>query len=319
MKPEEPVQGAQEIRSDDAPARTPLSIRPYARLLTMLGEQLLKNERVALVELIKNSYDADAGRVDVIFEGFAQDITKKPGSRIVVRDDGCGMTLETVQRAWMNPATPTKFLAKRKGRPLTPERNRVIQGEKGIGRFAVLKLAHKISVTTRVRGAELETVIWYDFTRFDDDFIEENGEEKEIFLDQVKIDWDERKPKTLLGDAHGTVIEMEALKGAWNERVIEKLCRDVANLTDPVSRLTRKQATDNFEIGVVCNGEQRVVADTEEETLKALIEDKAVFSIKGRFLRRGLRIRFRQRGGRRGSQPLRRTREGSLDMAAEVP
>ena len=297
MKPEGAVQGEEGVRSDDGPARTPLLIRPYARLLTMLGEQLLKNERVALVELIKNSYDADAGRVDVVFEEFAKDMTNKPGSRIVVRDDGCGMTLEMVQRAWMNPATPTKFLAKRKGRRLTPERKRVVQGEKGIGRFAVLKLAHNISVTTRVRGAELETVIWYDFTRFDDDFVEENGEEKEIFLDQVKIDWDQREPKTLPGDAHGTVIEMEALKGAWNERVIEHLCRDVANLTDPVSRLTRKQTTDNFEIGVVCNGEERVVAHSEEETLKALIEDKAVFSIKGRFLTEGCVFRFDKGAG----------------------
>ena len=292
MNPEEAAQGEEGTRPDDGPARKPLSIRPYARLLTMLGEQLLKNERVALVELIKNSYDADASRVDVVFEGFAEDMTKKPGARIVVRDDGCGMTLETVQRAWMNPATPTKFLAKRRGQRLTPERKRVVQGEKGIGRFAVLKLAQKISVTTRVRRGEQETVVWYDFTRFDDDFVEEEGKEKEIFLDEVKIAWDERGPQTLPGDAHGTVIEMEALKGSWNERVIDRLCRDVANLTDPVSRLTRKEATDNFEIAVVCNGEERVVADSEQETLKALIEDKAVFSIKGRFLSEGCVFRF---------------------------
>ena len=297
MKPEEAGQAEEAAKPDDGNGREPLSIRPYARLLTMLGEQLLKNERVALVELIKNSYDADADRVNVEFEGFGEDMRKQPGSRIVVRDNGCGMTLETVQKAWMNPATPTKFLAKRKGRRRTPERGRVIQGEKGIGRFAVLKLAEKISVTTRVRGAELETVVWYDFTRFDDDFVEERGEEKEIFLDEVEIDWDERKPETLAGDARGTVIEMEVLKGAWSERVIERLCRDVANLTDPVSKLTHKEAEDSFEIGVVCNGEQRVVADTEEETLKALIEDKAVFSIKGRFLSDGCVFRFDKGAG----------------------
>ena len=131
MIPEEAVQGEEGTRADHGPARMPLSIRPYARLLTMLGEQLLKNERVALVELIKNSYDADASRVDVMFEGFTEEMTKKPGARIVVRDDGCGMTLETVQRAWMNPATPTKFLAKKRGRRLTPERKRVVQGRKG--------------------------------------------------------------------------------------------------------------------------------------------------------------------------------------------
>ena len=86
VKPEGPVQGEKETRSDDGLAKTPLSIRPYARLLTMLGEQLLKNERVALVELIKNSYDADASRVDVMFEGFANDMTMRPG----VTDRGAG-------------------------------------------------------------------------------------------------------------------------------------------------------------------------------------------------------------------------------------
>ena len=72
MKPEEAIQAGAATVPDNSPNRAPLSIRPYARLLTMLGEQLLKNERVALVELIKNAYDADAGSVDVEFNGFAE-------------------------------------------------------------------------------------------------------------------------------------------------------------------------------------------------------------------------------------------------------
>jgi len=47
-----------------------LTIRPYARLLTMLGEQLIRNERIALIELIKNSYDADSPWVKVSFVNF---------------------------------------------------------------------------------------------------------------------------------------------------------------------------------------------------------------------------------------------------------
>ena len=298
MKPEETVESEDSAqiedraRPDSGRTRKPLSIRPYARLLTMLGEQLLKNDRVALVELIKNSYDADASHVDVKFEGFDENMAKKPKSRIVVQDDGLGMTLKTVRTAWMNPATPTKLLAKRKGTRRTPKKNRVVQGEKGIGRFAVLKLAKKISLITRTPGAELETVVSYDFTRFDDDFVEENGEEKEIFLDEVKIDWHERVPETLLGEKHGTVLEMEALKGAWNEQSIELLCRDVANLTDPVSRFTGKETKDSFEIAVECDGVPRVVSHDEEETLKALVEGKSVFTIKGRFESEGCAYRF---------------------------
>ena len=122
---------AEEAQSDEFAKREPMLIRPYARLLTMLGEQLLKNERVALVELIKNSYDADASRVDVIFEGFGKDMKSEPTSRIVIRDDGCGMTLNTVQKTWMNPATPAKFLDKRHGKRKTAGKKRVVQGEEG--------------------------------------------------------------------------------------------------------------------------------------------------------------------------------------------
>ena len=285
------------MKVEEGARRKPLSIRPYARLLTMLGEQLLKNERVALVELIKNSYDADADWVEVKFEAFGKRMTRRPESRIVVRDNGSGMTLETVRTAWMNPATPKKFLDKLRGKRRTPGKNRVVQGEKGIGRFAVLKLARNVTVITRPAGAKLETAVYYDFTRFDDDFIREDGKEKEIFLDEVKIAWSEREPKTLPGNAHGTVIEMEALKGAWNERLVNALCRDVANLTDPVSKLTRKAASDSFEIRVICNGERRIVTDDQEETLKALIEDKPVLSIQGCFVSKGCLFRFNVGGG----------------------
>ena len=285
------------VKVEEGARRKPLSIRPYARLLTMLGEQLLKNERVALVELIKNSYDADADLVEVEFEAFGKGMTTSSLSRIVVRDNGCGMTLDTVCTAWMNPATPKKYRDKLRGKRRTPGKNRVIQGEKGIGRFAVLKLARNITVITRPAGAKLETVVSYDFTRFDDDFLLEDGKEKEIFLDEVEIAWTERDVETFPGNACGTVIEMEALKGTWNERLVDAFCRDIANLTDPVSRLTRKTVADTFEIRVICNGERRIVADDQEETLKSLIEDKPVLSIQGRFVSEGCLFRFDAGGG----------------------
>ena len=260
-----------------------LRLRPYARLLTMLGDQLIKNERIALVELIKNAYDADAERVEVRFEDFNPDLTPAVDSRIVVRDDGDGMTPNVVRNEWMNPAAPTKYLAKREGRRKTHDKGRVVQGEKGIGRFAILKLGKIVTVTTRPRGADMESRLTYDFARFDDDFVSENDEQKEIFLDQIGIEFSQAAPTLMPGAQHGTVIEIRKLKGAWSHRVIEDLYRDVSNLTDPVSRLTRKERPDRFEIVVFCNGKIDSVDDDQAESLKALIEDKAVLKINGRF------------------------------------
>ena len=268
-----------------------LSFRPYARLLTMLGDQLIKNERIALVELIKNAYDADANRVEVRFEDFNPDMTHNPASRIVVRDDGTGMTADTVRKEWMNPAAPAKYLAKREGRRKTLGKGRIVQGEKGIGRFAILKLGKVVTVTTRPPDSDLEIRLTYDFARFDDDFVSENDEQKEIFLDEIGIGYSQAVPTVLPGVGHGTVIEIGELKGAWNDGIIRQLCRDVSDLTDPVSRITRKAGPGRFDIEIFLNGERRSV-DADREPLKALIEDKAVLKIMGCFRSSETRFTF---------------------------
>ena len=78
-----------------------LHFKPHARLLTMLGDQLIKNERVALIEIIKNSYDADASWVKVTFEGFGPGYKILPKSKIIVEDDGLGMTKKILQEHWI--------------------------------------------------------------------------------------------------------------------------------------------------------------------------------------------------------------------------
>ena len=276
-----------------------LSFRPYARLLTMLGEQLIKNERIALVELIRNAYDADADRVELRFDDFGSHMTPTERSRIVVRDDGTGMTVETLRNEWMNPATPTKYLAKRAGDRRTKKKKRVIQGEKGIGRFAVLKLGRKVTITTRPRGAELETVLTWDFSRFDPDFVLEDGDRTEVFLDEITVDMVHSQPTRLTGNDYGTVIEIQELNGTWGDAVIDRLCRDVSDLTDPVSRITKHEASNRMDVAVFCNGHRRETIETASaKNLKALIEDKSVLSIEGRFdCQQGL---FAYRVGSRG-------------------
>ena len=61
-----------------------LRLKPYARLLTMLGDQLIKNERVALGEIIKNGFDAYASWVRITFEGFDSGMGQNASSRIII-------------------------------------------------------------------------------------------------------------------------------------------------------------------------------------------------------------------------------------------
>ena len=162
-----------------------LKIRPYARLITMLGDQLIKNELIALIELIKNSYDADASWVKVSFINFGEDFSLTPSSKLIIEDDGCGMSEDILRAHWLNPATPEKL--RRKARSSQTPKGRVLQGEKGIGRFAVFKLGKTIKITTRRQkqndkgnfvdeGEDVENTLSYDFARYDENFLSENGQ-----------------------------------------------------------------------------------------------------------------------------------------------
>lgn len=100
-----------------------LSFTIESRILRELGERLVRQPEVALVELIKNAYDADASTCLVDFSD---------PSYIVVNDDGAGMTLDDFIRGWMRIGTSSKA-----NLPVSAARGRPITGEKGIGRFAV--------------------------------------------------------------------------------------------------------------------------------------------------------------------------------------
>ena len=77
--------------------------RPRARLLKLIGAELISDEIVAITELVKNAHDADATTVTISFQG-----TATGDGRVVVVDDGCGMDIETVLGCWMEPAGSAK-------------------------------------------------------------------------------------------------------------------------------------------------------------------------------------------------------------------
>lgn len=273
-----------------------LRIRPYARLLTMLGDQLIKNEQIAVTELMKNSYDADADWVKVSFENFGDNFKILPESRIVIEDNGCGMTHEVITKAWMNPATPNKY-TKDVSAQYT-KGGRVIQGEKGIGRFAILKLGRTIEMVTRPENGIEEYTLLFDFDKYDDDFLKEGEEEKEIFLEQLGFNLESRKPevfvprkvtvdtKTYDGqvNAKGTLLTISNLRGAWSERKFQSLTDSFEKFKDMFGTLESFTESENkakeFTIGLIHNG-VALVSTNRAEDLAAISEQKAVFSVQG--------------------------------------
>lgn len=275
-----------------------LKIRPYARLLTMLGEQLIKNEQIALAELIKNSYDADADWVKVSFVNFGYDekkneIFKTKDSKIIVEDNGCGMTLKVIEDSWMNPATPNKKTRENEEIKTTPKKHRIIQGEKGIGRFAILKLGRDIKITTRPEDENTEYVIDYKLSQYDDDFLTEDGKDKQLFIDDINIPVSEQTPFLLVdrkvtvnntvfekGNNHGTIIEISNLKGEWSFEKIKKVNAESQKLESIFEKIfSEKKKEDLFEIGFECNSDRLLYSDETIKELSSLLENSAVLKI----------------------------------------
>ena len=212
---------------------TKLTIRPYARLLTMLGDQLIKNEQIAVLELIKNAYDADADWVKLSFVGFSPNGAVLKDSKIVIEDNGIGMSKDIIQNAWMSPATANKS-SKDGEVKMTKEKKRIIQGEKGIGRYAMLKLGSIINMITRPEKCADEYSLRLDFSSFDENYSSIGQDSRNLYLDELSFDLQVSSPKEFVDrsvsigrkifegskNAHGTRLEISGLKGKWNQAKI---------------------------------------------------------------------------------------------------
>ena len=175
--------------------------KPRARLMSQLGEQLIKDENIAVLELIKNSYDADAQNVKIIMSN----VENPNEGKIVIEDDGDGMSFETVKNCWMEPGTDNKEkkLEEMLAKDIRSKLNRLPMGEKGIGRFGVHKLGNKITLITKASNSK-EVYIEIDWTRF-------NSSE---YLSDVPIKVIEREStgSFLNSSSTGTRIIIEKLK-----------------------------------------------------------------------------------------------------------
>jgi signal transduction histidine kinase len=187
--------------------------QPAARLLRLLGEELISDEIIAVSELVKNAHDADASQCIIRFTAGANE-----AGEITVEDDGCGMNLDSFLKGWMQPGgSPKRIGVNQK----TPKGRRVL-GEKGVGRFAADKLARNLELfTRRVGGKEIHAEFcWDDY--------EEDG----CFLSDVKNSW-EVHATSQVHSRSGTVLRMHGLRAKWNERMFRRLSTRLTRLQSP--------------------------------------------------------------------------------------
>jgi hypothetical protein len=224
--------------------RRTLHFEPSARLQSILSRELVADPNVAILEFVKNSYDADATEVRVEF-----DFGDSPqGGVITIADNGTGMNLEEFGKNWMRPGYSEKVDERQS------QRGRVPVGEKGLGRLAAGRLGDVLDVFTRKRKRDPWLHAQFVWSDFDD--MNEN-----LTAVGIPVD-DESEPDRTAGEV-GTVIRISALRLNWDARVpgrkapgrhptrIGRLRQDMEMMLLPLSA-----ADDEFDIWLAHNSSQ---------------------------------------------------------------
>lgn len=218
-----------------------------ASLKDLIGKELITDEFVAVFELVKNSFDANASKVEVIFENNYE----PDNARIIIKDDGKGMNYDDLKNKWLFVA----YSAKRLGKENKDYRDkiktqRVFAGAKGVGRFSCDRLGRFLNLITIKDEAEprIENLVvnWEDFENADnEEFVNIKVTHKALTENTYKL-------------KKGTVLEITGLRDNWDRERILKLKKSLAKLINP----NQENDSDNFGIEIIAKDE--VTLDKEK-------------------------------------------------------
>lgn len=203
-----------------------LHFKISSALKNIIGRDLIKDDFIAVFELVKNSYDAHASKVDIHFENIYSE-----NAKIIIKDNGKGMSYDDLINKWLFVA----YSAKKEG---TEEdsfdyRNRIAvkrayAGAKGIGRFSCDRLGSLLYLETKKDGpdSKIESLLT-DWNKFEADL-------KDEFIDVSVLH--ETLSNGSIDYEHGTILEISNLHNSWDRQKLLRLKDALAKLINPNSQ-----------------------------------------------------------------------------------
>ena len=223
-------------------------IRPAGRHILTIGRDLIQDNYAAVLELVKNAYDADSPCVNIEFKASHD----RSEYSIVISDHGHGMSREDVINKWLVPSTEDK-LERRK----SPS-GRILQGHKGVGRYAASILGIDLLLETVTPEGE-KTTTYLEWGKFD---TAQYLDDVEIFIETSKVSEPSGTRLTMNGD--------KELLAEWDQERFDKLRFELKKLTSPVSRVF---SNDEFRIHLTVTGFPTV------EDIKEVVEPYLLFDL----------------------------------------
>ncbi|TSJ38968.1 sensor histidine kinase [Fluviicola chungangensis] len=211
---------------------TKIAFKVSARAGKLLGRENFSNPEGAIIELVKNCYDADAKKCIVVFD------IKKTDSSIFIIDNGDGMDLDTIENQWMKIGTGNKE------QDYVSTDNRIKTGAKGIGRFALDRLGFTsemwtLSKTEKDRGGYTWRMDWKEFDDSDKSISDINAdlEPQKININSLLKGYlpysNVEEICSILDWENGTILRISNLKDEWSDADIKNVFKSLEALIPP--------------------------------------------------------------------------------------
>mgnify|MGYP002623138309 CR=1 FL=1 len=230
-----------------------LKFRVSAELKNILGRDLITSPDIAILELVKNSYDAHATKVEITFDK----------DYLCIADNGKGMTKDDLINKWLFVA----YSAKSDGTEDKSYRSkfkRHYAGAKGIGRMSCDRLARNLTLTTRSAEENKTEVLHVDWSVFEID------KQKEFDTVNIPHETIDDLPKFPLDSPTGTILEFTGLHLPWSREDIKRLRKSLEKMINPFSG-----TDDEFQIEIIAPAMKEDDEKTESphEVVNGIVEN----------------------------------------------
>ena len=219
-----------ERNNEEAIEKKTVSFRTNVLLKNIIGKDLITDDNIAVLELVKNAFDAGSDHVEVLFQKIlhgldSKDYKKENNSKLIISDTGKGMSAFDLENKWLNIAYSEK-------KEKREEYGRTLAGNKGVGRFSCDRLGKFLTIYTKQKNGPLIKLFidWRKFEQIDDI----NLNIQDITFEILEIT--EMEFKTATGNdafLQGTYLEISSLRDEWSYNDILSLKRQLERLINP--------------------------------------------------------------------------------------
>ncbi|GGG56818.1 ATP-binding protein [Bizionia arctica] len=247
---------------------TKVSFRTNVLLKSIIGKDLITDDNIAVLELVKNSFDAGSKESNIIFRNVLhnqeiKEYKKLNASEIIISDSGSGMSEYDLINKWLNIAYSEKKSKKE-------EHNRTLAGNKGVGRFSCDRLGKFLTIYTKKENSNLIklSIDWRKFEQIDD--IEINIQDINFDLEEITM-IQYQNETNLNSFKSGTTLSITSLREEWSHKKILSLKRQLEKFINP----NQSFESEKFDVNILAEEFIKIEKDFQPfQKINGTVENK---------------------------------------------